>query len=122
PGLRGQRMPCGDGSSHGASVRPARGMLTDSSRSADTQVTRLMSALRHVTTRRLIATVVPVAALAALAATPHLLGHKLVEAANALGDASPGRLWLAVAAFLASVVCTAFSWRSAICATGAEPD
>jgi uncharacterized membrane protein YbhN (UPF0104 family) len=49
-----------------------------------------------------------------------LLGRQLAHAAGTLGDASPGWLWLSVAAFLVSILCTAGSWRSAICATGSE--
>ncbi len=74
----------------------------------------------HKTTRRLIVTGVPLAVLAIVAATPGLLGHQLTQAAGTLRTASPGWLWLAVAAFLVALVCTVFAWRSAICATGAE--
>lgn len=75
---------------------------------------------RHISRRRLIATALPLLALAVLAATPNVLGRQLAAAAAALTHASPGWLWLAVGGFLASIVCTAFSWRSAIVATGAS--
>lgn len=74
----------------------------------------------HISTRRLIATAVPLALLGVVAATPRMLGRQLVQAADTLGAASPGWLWLAVAAFLASTLCTVCSWRSAICATGSR--
>lgn len=74
----------------------------------------------HLTRRRLLATVVPLLALAVLVATPRLLGHEVAHAAAVLAHASPGWLWLGVAGFLASLLCTVFSWRSAILATGAR--
>jgi uncharacterized membrane protein YbhN (UPF0104 family) len=74
----------------------------------------------HISTRRILATALPLLVLAVVASTPQLLGRQLGHAANALGDASPGWLWLAVAGFLVSVSCTACSWRAAICATGAR--
>jgi uncharacterized membrane protein YbhN (UPF0104 family) len=74
----------------------------------------------RISTRTLLATALPVVVLIVLAATPQLLGRRLGDAAGALGDASPGWLWLAVVGFLVSVTCTASSWRAAICADGAS--
>jgi uncharacterized membrane protein YbhN (UPF0104 family) len=74
----------------------------------------------HISTRRLAVTAVPLALLVVVAATPQLLGRQLAHAAGTLGDASPGWLWLAVALFLVSLLCTVCSWRSAIGATGAR--
>src|SRR4051812_27008181 len=74
----------------------------------------------HISTRRVLAALVPVALLVVVAATPGLLGSRLSEAASALGGASPGWLWAAVFAFLASIVCTVLSWRSAMGAAGAR--
>jgi uncharacterized membrane protein YbhN (UPF0104 family) len=74
----------------------------------------------HISPRRLAVTLVPVILLVVVAATPQLLGRQLAHAAGTLSDASPGWLWLSVAAFLASILCTAGSLRSAICATGTQ--
>jgi uncharacterized membrane protein YbhN (UPF0104 family) len=80
----------------------------------------MTSLSRHVSPRRLLVTAVPVALLVVVAATPQLLGRQIAQSAGTLSNASPGWLWLAVGAFLVSLVCTACSWHSAICATGAR--
>jgi uncharacterized membrane protein YbhN (UPF0104 family) len=73
---------------------------------------------RHISPRRVVVTVLPLTLLVTVAATPGLLGHRLGGAARTLSGASPGWLWIAVALFLLSVLCTAGSWRAAICASG----
>lgn len=53
------------------------------------------------------------AALAVLALMPQLFRDQLGDAFVALEDASAGWLWLAAAAFLAAVLCSASAWRAA---------
>lgn len=53
------------------------------------------------------------AALAVLALMPQLFRDQLGDAFAALEDASAGWLWLAAAAFLAAVLCSASAWRAA---------
>src|SRR3954453_23033934 len=74
----------------------------------------------HISTRRVLAALVPVAPLVVVAATPGLLGSRLSEAASALGGVWPGWLWAGVFAFLASIVCPVLSWRSAMSPAGAQ--
>jgi uncharacterized membrane protein YbhN (UPF0104 family) len=54
------------------------------------------------------------AALAALALTPQLLGDRVAEGVEGLNDASPGWLWVASAAFAASLGAAACGWASAL--------
>lgn len=53
------------------------------------------------------------AALAVLALMPQLFRDQLGDAFVALEDANAGWLWLAAAAFLAAVLCSASAWRAA---------
>jgi uncharacterized membrane protein YbhN (UPF0104 family) len=55
-----------------------------------------------------------IAVLAALAATPQLLGDRVAAGFDGLGDASPGWLWLAAAAFGGSLFASACGWGSAL--------
>lgn len=59
-----------------------------------------------------------VAALIALAVTPQLLGDLVADGVAGLSDASPGWLWLAAAAFGASLVTSACGWQSALTRCG----
>jgi uncharacterized membrane protein YbhN (UPF0104 family) len=52
-------------------------------------------------------------ALAVLAFLPQLFRDQIGEAFLALEDASAGWLWLAAAAFLAALLCSASAWRAA---------
>jgi uncharacterized membrane protein YbhN (UPF0104 family) len=54
------------------------------------------------------------AALAALALSPQLLGDRVAEGIEGLGTASPGWLWLAAAGFAASIGASACGWASAL--------
>jgi uncharacterized membrane protein YbhN (UPF0104 family) len=74
----------------------------------------------QMTPRRIVLAAVPVVVLLVVAATPQLLGHQLAEAWSGVAAASPLWLWVSVAAFLASLLCTALSLRAAICAAGAR--
>lgn len=53
------------------------------------------------------------AAVALLALMPQLFRHQLGDAFLALEDASAGWLWLAAAAFVAALFCSASAWRAA---------
>jgi uncharacterized membrane protein YbhN (UPF0104 family) len=53
-------------------------------------------------------------ALVALAATPQLLGSRVVDAVEGLRAADPRWLWLAALGFLASLVGSAGGWRAAV--------
>jgi uncharacterized membrane protein YbhN (UPF0104 family) len=68
----------------------------------------------HVGTRALAAAAGALLVLTVVAATPQLLGTRVVDAVDALGRADPRWLWLAGAGFVASVLASAGSWRSAI--------
>ena len=59
-----------------------------------------------------------VAALVALALTPQLLGDLVADGVSGLDQASAGWLWIAAAAFAASLVTNACSWRSALTRCG----
>ena len=58
--------------------------------------------------------------LAVVASTPQLAGSRVAAAVSQLGSASPGWLWTAAAAFVASALCAACSWRAALGACGAS--
>lgn len=73
-----------------------------------------------MTPRRIVLAAAPVVVLLVVAATPQLLGHRLAAAWTGVAAASPLWLWVSVAAFLASLLCTVFSLRAAICAAGAK--
>ena len=59
-----------------------------------------------------------VAALIALALTPQLLGDLVADGVAGLSDASAGWLWIAAAAFGASMVTSACGWQSALTRCG----
>ena len=59
-----------------------------------------------------------VAALIALALSPQLLGDLVADGVAGLADASPGWLWLAAAAFGASLITSACGWESALTRCG----
>jgi uncharacterized membrane protein YbhN (UPF0104 family) len=69
--------------------------------------------------RRAAVTAAALGVLAAALVTSGLAGRQLTRAWAGLAGASPGWLWLAVAAFLATLLCTALAWRSALRAAGA---
>lgn len=52
--------------------------------------------------------------LAVVVATPQLLGNRVADAVDVLGNADPRWLWLAGAGFALSLLASAASWRSAI--------
>src|SRR6266487_6214287 len=65
--------------------------------------------------RRVLATAVLVTlAVVAVAATPQLLGSRVLHALDGIGRADPAWLWVAALGFLASLAGAAGSWRSAI--------
>lgn len=59
-----------------------------------------------------------VAALIALALSPQLLGDLVADGVAGLSDASAGWLWIAAAAFAASLVTSACGWQSALTRCG----
>jgi uncharacterized membrane protein YbhN (UPF0104 family) len=59
-----------------------------------------------------------IAALVALALSPQLLGELVSEGVAGLSDASAGWLWVAAAAFAASLVTSACGWQSALARCG----
>ena len=59
-----------------------------------------------------------VAALVALALTPQLLGDLVANGVAGLDEASAGWLWIAAAAFAASLVTSACGWQSALTRCG----
>jgi len=61
---------------------------------------------------------ISLAVLAALCASPSLLGDRVSEAISGLGAADPSLLWLAGIAFTATSLCGALAWRAAIRASG----
>ncbi|MGB2953862.1 MAG: lysylphosphatidylglycerol synthase domain-containing protein [Gaiellaceae bacterium] len=67
-----------------------------------------------------MAAVVLLVLVAAVAATPQLLGPKLTKALGEVGEADPVWLWSAGAAFVASLACTGLAWRAALVRLGAE--
>jgi uncharacterized membrane protein YbhN (UPF0104 family) len=52
-------------------------------------------------------------AVLVVALSPQLLQDDVAAAFAGLGDADPGRLWLAALAFLAALLCSASAWRAA---------
>jgi uncharacterized membrane protein YbhN (UPF0104 family) len=67
---------------------------------------------------QLLLSLLGLAALAAVAASPHLLQAHVVSALSSLSDARPNWLVLAGAGFVAGFVCTVQSWRAALAAAG----
>jgi uncharacterized membrane protein YbhN (UPF0104 family) len=57
-------------------------------------------------------------ALAVVASTPQLAGSHVAHALAELGNARPQWLWVEAAAFVASALCAAGAWRSAVGACG----
>src|SRR5207253_10311048 len=57
-------------------------------------------------------------ALAVVASTPQLAGSHVAHALAELGSARPQWLWAEAAAFIASALCAAGAWRSAVGACG----
>lgn len=55
-----------------------------------------------------------IAALGVLALTPQLLGDRVSEGVEGLGNASPGWLWIAAVGFGASLAASACGWASAL--------
>src|SRR4051794_39468744 len=72
--------------------------------------------------RRLAVAALPLLALVVVAATPQLLGRQVAHAWDGVAAASPLWLWVAVGAFLVSLVGTVMSWRAAISASGTRLD
>jgi uncharacterized membrane protein YbhN (UPF0104 family) len=72
----------------------------------------------HVSRRMAIASVGAVLLLAAIAASPPLLGGRVSAAFDALGGADQRWLALGAAGFVLSFVCTVASWRAALAAAG----
>jgi uncharacterized membrane protein YbhN (UPF0104 family) len=68
----------------------------------------------HLRKRHLALFLGSIAALGVLALTPQLLGDRVAEGIEGLGDASPDWLWLAAAAFAASLGVNACGWASAL--------
>jgi len=60
------------------------------------------------------------AALAAVATTPQLLGRQMREGIGGLADARAIWLWLAATAFAGGLVSLSFAWRSALGSCGGE--
>jgi uncharacterized membrane protein YbhN (UPF0104 family) len=67
---------------------------------------------------QLLVSMLGLAALAAVAASPHLLQSHVVSALSALTDAQPNWLVVAGVAFVAGFACTVQSWRAALAAAG----
>ncbi len=67
---------------------------------------------------RIVASLAGLAAVAAVAASPQLLGSRVGAAVDGLGGAAPGYLWAAVAAFALSLLCSASAWRAAVGSLG----
>jgi len=61
-----------------------------------------------------------IAALAAVALLPQLLGDRVSDAASGLTDASAGWLWIGAAAFAGSLVAAAAAWASALRRCGGD--
>ncbi len=76
---------------------------------------RLPFRLRH-----LVFGALSLAALAAVATTPQLLGRQMREGIGGLADARAIWLWLAATAFAGGLVSLSFAWRSALGSCGGE--
>jgi uncharacterized membrane protein YbhN (UPF0104 family) len=64
------------------------------------------------------ASLAALAVLAALVATPSLLGSRVEESMSAISGAQTNWLWAAGAAFALAQLCSAFAWRAAAAASG----
>lgn len=71
-------------------------------------------------TRHLLLGALSLAALAAVATTPQLLGCQVDAGFDGLGAATPAWLWLAATAFAGGILSLAFAWRSALVSCGGE--
>src|SRR5438132_113355 len=71
-----------------------------------------------ISRRNLAFSLALLAGLAVVATTPQLAGTHVSRAFAQLGDASPPWLWLTGAAFVASLLCAAGAWWSALGACG----
>ncbi|MGI8420988.1 MAG: lysylphosphatidylglycerol synthase transmembrane domain-containing protein [Gaiellaceae bacterium] len=76
----------------------------------------------HLSRRTLLVAGAVTVALALVVSMPQLLGSEVHRALGGLGAASPAWLWLAGAAFLGSLVCSAGAWRSALGLVGGRVD
>jgi uncharacterized membrane protein YbhN (UPF0104 family) len=73
-----------------------------------------------ITRRHVVLALVGVAALAALATAPQLLGTQVTDALEMLLDVSPAWLWLAALSFAGALVASGCAWQSALCRCGAD--
>src|SRR4051812_24957653 len=73
-----------------------------------------------VSISRIVASVVALAALAGVAASPQLLGPKVQEALSNLAGADPRLLGIAAAALVCSFFASVSAWRTALNACGAQ--
>lgn len=64
--------------------------------------------------RHVVASALCVALVAAVAATPQLLGDQVAQAFGDVADANPSWLWLAAACFAASIACSGCAWNGAL--------
>lgn len=69
---------------------------------------------------QLLLSLLGLAAVAAVAASPQLLQAHVVSALTSLSDAQPNWLFLAGAAFVAGFACTVQAWRAALSAAGGQ--
>jgi uncharacterized membrane protein YbhN (UPF0104 family) len=67
---------------------------------------------------KLAASLAGLAVLAAVVATPPILGSRLGAALDGVSGASPGWLWTAGAGFLAALLASSCAWRAAAAAAG----
>src|SRR5213593_1236952 len=67
---------------------------------------------------RAAASVAGLGVLAALVATPGLLGSRVQKSLDAISRASSGWLWAAGVGFAGALVCSALAWRAAAAASG----
>lgn len=70
--------------------------------------------------RHLLLFALPLAALAALAASPQLLRGALADGVEGIAVASPTWLWLSGVCFVAALVCSALAWRAGVRLCGAD--
>ena len=72
----------------------------------------------HFTLRHALSAGITLAALAALCATPGLVGNRIRTALSGVAAAPPGPLWIAAACFVLTSLCAAMAWRVALRACG----
>src|SRR5689334_4284102 len=73
-----------------------------------------------ISRRNLAFSLALLAGLAVVATTPQLAGSHVARAFGQLDDANPTWLWVAGAGFVASLLCAAGAWWSALAACGAR--